>query len=600
MGTRVFVRLYEASTQQEGEEEIVALSQPPLKWDEVVPILVHAVWKQPHPPPEDVKQLRPRVFLLSQGIAAELNARAMRFGIRENDQLALCLNGEAYQKPVEATQTSTTVAAPSTTTPAQTPTDPVYESSTNDAYEQRAAPPGGLISTSSEGSGAPGGSILGQSAGNNRKGTKRYRSISGKMAAIKALGDKGLISADDRGLLKDLLLHNDSSALQDALDTYNNTGDFQAVKELLLQELRNPSAKRGTSEWLSESLINDIALNFNTNDEEESPLAASSTGSSTSREAPVYAMNSESLDMASLMNDYSSVSALPNPASSVSSPVGPAVSASTPTYTQQPKSSMQWSSPSMNSAYSQQANSNGNMYAVPQINLPLRDRNTMNMLMKRTGYTGNGYQSPATPMMSQPSPTTPTTPMDSNYNMHYSSYSPAMSYNNNMGAMSMNQYMTSPMMQSPMGTSNLYMLQQQQATYGMNPFAYSNMSMGTMGAYNGVYHQNGAYGFGTMRPAGGRTKWTTAPPMPSYPPPCSKEEKKEKIARWLKKRENRNWSNKPSYPVRHSIAKARKRGEDGRFITKAKLAEMEAAEAAAKAAESSGTGAAVPVESPSA
>lgn len=82
------------------------------------------------------------------------------------------------------------------------------------------------------------------------------------MAAIKALGDKGLISAEDRGHLKDLLLNNDSPALQDALDRYNSTGDFQAVKDLLSQELQHPSVKRNAGEWLSESLINDISLNF--------------------------------------------------------------------------------------------------------------------------------------------------------------------------------------------------------------------------------------------------------------------------------------------------------------------------------------------------
>lgn len=82
------------------------------------------------------------------------------------------------------------------------------------------------------------------------------------MAAIKSLGDKGLISNEDRGHLKDLLLNNDSPQLQEALDTYNSTGDFHAVKELLVKELQNPSAKRNAGDWLSESLVNDIALSF--------------------------------------------------------------------------------------------------------------------------------------------------------------------------------------------------------------------------------------------------------------------------------------------------------------------------------------------------
>ncbi|KAL0585777.1 hypothetical protein ABG067_004500 [Albugo candida] len=54
------------------------------------------------------------------------------------------------------------------------------------------------------------------------------------------------------------------------------------------------------------------------------------------------------------------------------------------------------------------------------------------------------------------------------------------------------------------------------------------------------------------------------------PKPYSSEEKKARIARWLKKREHRNWSNKPSYPLRHTIAMSRRRGEDGRFVPKDK------------------------------
>nr|CCA17902.1 conserved hypothetical protein [Albugo laibachii Nc14] len=56
----------------------------------------------------------------------------------------------------------------------------------------------------------------------------------------------------------------------------------------------------------------------------------------------------------------------------------------------------------------------------------------------------------------------------------------------------------------------------------------------------------------------------------TIPKPYSQEEKKAKIARWLKKREHRNWSNKPSYPLRHTIAMSRRRGEDGRFVPKDK------------------------------
>lgn len=83
------------------------------------------------------------------------------------------------------------------------------------------------------------------------------------MAAIKSLGDKGLISADDRGHLKDLLLNNDSPQLQEALDQYNSTGDFQAVKAILMAELRKPSTKRSVGgDWISDTLVNDITANF--------------------------------------------------------------------------------------------------------------------------------------------------------------------------------------------------------------------------------------------------------------------------------------------------------------------------------------------------
>lgn len=117
---------------------------------------------------------------------------------------------------------------------------------------------------------------------------------------------------------------------------------------------------------------------------------------------------------------------------------------------------------------------------------------------------------------------------------------------------------------------------------------YPAPGYGSMVNPNGYDYYSPGYAFGKSQLRHGG-KWTTAPPMPSYPPPCSKEEKKEKIEKWLKKRENRNWSNKPSYPVRHSIAKNRKRGEDGRFITKARLAEMAEEQAAAAAAESNGS-----------
>lgn len=105
---------------------------------------------------------------------------------------------------------------------------------------------------------------MGGSMSLGMKGSKRYRSISGKMAAIKSLGDKGLITADDRGHLKDLLLNDDSPQLQEALENYNSTGDFQAVKAILMKELSNPSSKRNAAgeEWISVKLIDDINRNF--------------------------------------------------------------------------------------------------------------------------------------------------------------------------------------------------------------------------------------------------------------------------------------------------------------------------------------------------
>lgn len=230
-----------------------------------------------------------------------------------------------------------------------------------------------------------------------------------------------------------------------------------------------------------------------------------------------------------------------------------------------------------------------NVYAppAPQINLPLRDRNGF---MKRTfdaspGNAMNGMggmngmmvpvgASPAVTNMGYSLPQQPQTQyaMSQGYSSMSPGYTADMSAYSRM-APGMNMYGVSTPAYNPY----------QQQGYAAMPGAYP---YGTLiqdpNAVPGYDFYSAGYGYGkTQLRVGG--KWTTTPPMPSYPPPCSKEEKKEKIARWLKKRENRNWSNKPSYPVRHSIAKNRKRGEDGRFITKARLAEMAAEEAAAAA-----------------
>ncbi|KUF96039.1 hypothetical protein AM588_10010589 [Phytophthora nicotianae] len=499
MSTRVFVRLYDGTTQHETDDEVLELPPPPLKWKDAITAMVAAVGKQGEYE-DGVTTPKARVFLLpteATGIAAELNARSLRFGVRENDRFVICLRGEDYQQPSErqaASVPEAAAAAPggssarpmtlSTPSASSATSQPSISPYSNGQTTGNAAPSGNMGGPprGGMGSSAPSGGLM----SSGKKGNKRYRSISGKMAAIKSLGDKGLISNDDRGHLKDLLLNNDSPQLQEALDKYNNTGDFQAVKDLLLKEIQNPSSKRNTGDWLSESFVNDIALNFNT-----TPPAAKSD---------------------------------PMP--------------------------------------------------VQNINLPLRDRAT---------YMKRGYESsPVHNMMGMnPPAVSPAASahmgmngygMQQGYAMNQGSYPANVIYAGDQSQYTMNAYMS--------GANGGYNPYQQQPQYAMNRYGYGSVQP-DMG-YN--FYAAG-YGFGKAQlRAGPGGKWTTAPPMPSYPPPCSKEEKKEKIAKWLKKRENRNWSNKPSYPVRHSIAKNRKRGEDGRFITKARLAEMAAEEAAAAAA----------------
>lgn len=208
----------------------------------------------------------------------QLNARSLRFGVRENDRFIICLRGENYQQPSER-QASVkaeivasapggtsvrpmTLSTPSSSNGTTQPSISPYANGQNAGETSNVELSGNMGGFSRDGieGGAPSGILM--SIGN--RGNKRYRSISGKMAAIKSLGDMGLISNDDRGHLKDLLLNSDSPQLQEALDKYNNTGDFQAVKELLLKEIQNPSSKRNTTDWLSESFVNDIALIFNT------------------------------------------------------------------------------------------------------------------------------------------------------------------------------------------------------------------------------------------------------------------------------------------------------------------------------------------------
>ncbi|KAG2516760.1 hypothetical protein BBO99_00001110 [Phytophthora kernoviae] len=535
--TRVFVRLYDGAMQHETEDEVLELPPPPLKWKDVITAMVAAVGKQ-NEYEDGVTLPKARLFLLpteSTGIIAELNARALRFGVRENDRFVICLQG----------------------------------------------PPRGSL-----GGGAPSGSLI----SSGKKGNKRYRSISGKMAAIKSLGDKGIISADDRGHLKDLLLNSDSPQLQDALDKYNNTGDFQAVKDLLLKEMQNPSSKRNTGDWLSESFVNDIALNFTTTPTaSKAPMMPvqnvnnvgrfGTTTSSMTPSANSYAyqnanqptsMNGASYPQSSpvAVNHYSVIT-------NGATPTGGNLSNSTGYPSGMPVSNGYQPTNVMPELYHQpQASPTNNIFVggAPQINLPLRDRAT---------YLKRGYES--SPVHNMMGVTPPAVSPAASAQMNMNGYGMQQGYPLTPGYANMGyageptqQYGMNPYgMQNVNGVYNPY-----QAQYTMNRYGYSNMQP-DMG-YN--FYAAG-YGFGKAQlRAGPGGKWTTAPPMPSYPPPCSKEEKKEKIAKWLKKRENRNWSNKPSYPVRHSIAKNRKRGEDGRFITKARLAEMAAEEAAAVAA----------------
>ncbi|KAL3661316.1 hypothetical protein V7S43_013521 [Phytophthora oleae] len=606
MSTRVFVRLYDGTTQHETDDEVLQLPPPPLKWKDAITAMVAAVGKQ-GAYEDGVTTPKARLFLLpteSTGIAAELNARSLRFGVRENDRFVICLQGEDYQQPSERSAASGTVAAaggssarpmtlstPSASSASSQPTISPYSNGQSTTQSSNVAPSGSLGGPPKGGlgGGAPSGNLM----PSGKKGNKRYRSISGKMAAIKSLGDKGLISNDDRGHLKDLLLNSDSPQLQEALDKYNNTGDFQAVKDLLLKEIQNPSSKRNTGEWLSESFVNDIALNFNTTPPttKTEPIPVQSINDTgrfntapavltPSANSYVYQAR-QSAPMSATSYPQSSPMAMNHYTGSTSlvTPTGGNLPVSSGYSTGMPVSNGYQPAAAMQQQYHQpQASPTNNMYgaAPPQINLPLRDRAT---------YMKRGYESsPVNNMMGMNPPVV--SPAASSQ-MGMNGYGMQQGYAMNQGgypanviyAGSQSQYTMSPYMSGPNGAYNLYQ-QQQQPQYAMNRYGYGSMQP-DMG-YN--FYAAG-YGFGKAQlRAGPGGKWTTAPPMPSYPPPCSKEEKKEKIAKWLKKREKRNWSNKPSYPVRHSIAKNRKRGEDGRFITKARLAEMAAEEAAAAAA----------------
>uniref|UniRef100_A0AAV1UFZ9 CCT domain-containing protein n=1 Tax=Peronospora matthiolae TaxID=2874970 RepID=A0AAV1UFZ9_9STRA len=607
--TRVYVRLYSGTTQFETNDTVLELPPPPLKWKDVIAAMVAAVGKTSEYE-EAETTFKVRLFLLpteATGIAAELNARSLRFGVRENDRFVICLQGEDYQEPIEqqvvakteeiagaeffsapgrSSVRPMTLSTPSSTSGNVQPSISPYANNQTAGQTSNAAPPSGSIGGLSKGGigtgASPGGLVL--PSGKKAK-NKRYRSISGKMAAIKSLGDKGLISSEDRGHLKDLLLNSDSPQLQEALDTYNNTGDFQAVKDLLLKEIQTPSSKRNTGDWLSESFVNDIALNFDTSlplQMTKTELMPVETINNTARYHPApptttlappantygYHLTNHSTSMgvpsypqssSTAMNQYSQSGSLAT-STGTNLPVnngynvGMSVSNGYDTF-----ASQFYNPPAPDNVYS----------APPQINLPLRDRST---------YMKRGYES--SPVQNMTGMTLLTDSSAASLHMGMSGYGVQQGYGvsqcshpggNVMYAGDQSQYNMNPYMVD--GVYNQY---QQQPQYGVPRYAYSSVQADV--GYN-YYAAGYGYGKAQLR-AGPGGKWTTAPPMPSYPPPCSKKEKKEKIAKWLKKRESRNWSNKPSYPVRHSIAKNRKRGEDGRFITKVRLAEMAAEEAA--------------------
>ncbi|KAL7993119.1 hypothetical protein Plhal703r1_c80g0173651 [Plasmopara halstedii] len=253
--------LYDGTTQHETDDEVLELPPPPLKWKDAITTMVAALGKQ-NDYEDGVTTPKARLFLLPteiMGIAAELNARSLRFGVRENDHFVICLRGEDYQQPSERQIDLSSVITPIASSESGRPTSLtspnscVVTSQVNIASQVNGLNLGANSSTGAV-EGPPIG-VLGSNARSGsltsgaKKGNKRYRSISGKMAAIKSLSDKGLISNDDR--------------LQEALEKYNNTGDFEAVKNLLAKESHTPSTKRNTGDWLSESFVNEIALNLN-------------------------------------------------------------------------------------------------------------------------------------------------------------------------------------------------------------------------------------------------------------------------------------------------------------------------------------------------
>jgi hypothetical protein len=74
MGTRVFVRLYDGTTHEESDEEIITLPPSPLTWQNVISTILTAVLKDGKTP-DETSIKRARLFLLPSdgtGLAAEV------------------------------------------------------------------------------------------------------------------------------------------------------------------------------------------------------------------------------------------------------------------------------------------------------------------------------------------------------------------------------------------------------------------------------------------------------------------------------------------------------------------------------------------------
>lgn len=175
----------------------------------------------------------------------------------------------------------------------------------------------------------------------------------------------------------------------------------------------------------------------------------------------------------------------------------------------------------MQQQYSQpQVSPTNNMYgtAAPQINLPLRDRAT---------YLKRGFES--SPVHNMMGMTQPAVSPAASAQMGMNGYGMQQGYAMNQGSYPANviyageqtQYAMNPYMSGANGVYNPY----QQQQYAMNRYAYGSMQP-DMG-YN-YYAAGYGYGKAQLR-AGPGGKWTTAPPMPSYPRRAPRRRRRRKL-----------------------------------------------------------------------